>query len=203
MPKRIKKEMKNPKKDNLKNKKEKDEELEEILEEVKEDEKSRKDLKPKIKSLKEIKQIDVDTFQDFFSPRSRFTAPVLNQIGQFQETVSLEQGVSSSPTVNSANNKEDQFRYSGINAGKDEKKYIASSAHMRGQTAQVDLNKIGREKNKIQEVQFMQSPELQGIQNSDQEKYTPPEFVDIQNLGKGNQFERKPERKTMDYEPLH
>lgn len=205
MPKNLKKDVKKIKEDNSRNKKKvtiklNDFELEEILKENKE--KSKQEI-TKTKSLKEIKQIDVDTFQEFFYPRSKFTAPVLNQIEQFQETISLEQGVSNSPVINSTNNKEDQFKYSGINAGEGEKKYITSSAQMRSQVAQVDLSKIGREKNKMQEVQFMQAPELQGIQNPDQEKYTLPGFTDIQNLGKGKQFERKPEPKKMDYEPLH
>jgi hypothetical protein len=179
-------------------------ELEEILKErTKKSEVNKKEIKPKTKSLKEIKPINVDTFQNFFYPRSKFTAPVLNQIEQSQEIINLERGISNSPKPTLTNNQEDQFKYSGITAAGDEKKYLASSAHMTTQTAQVDITKIGREKAKVQEAQFMQAPELQGIQSPQWEKYASPEFVDTRNLGKENQFERKTERKRMDYEPLH
>lgn len=75
----------------------KDFELEEILKENKE--KSKQEI-TKIKSLKEIKPIDLDTFQEFLQISNKLSPPVLNKIETFQEIINLEKGIENESSTN-------------------------------------------------------------------------------------------------------
>jgi len=197
----------------MKNKEENQEEteLEDLLEEEPEELEIKKDEKAPVdfsssgkvkKSLKKIKPIDVDTFEEFFDTTPKSTAPVLDQVEQAQEVITLEQGVEAGPAPATSTNSDDPFKYD-IGSKREEKQtYIASSSHMTSETTRFDPTKIGREKPQTPEVGFIHS---EGKQNSlNTERYTVPDRVDTRELGKENSFQaREIEGKKMDYEPLH
>jgi len=196
----------------MENKEENSKEEEEKLEDILDKEDQEKDTPPlvdfssdnqvKKKSLKKIKPIDLDTFQEFLQMPDELTSPVLEQVEQAPETTTLEQWASTGSPTQTQNNEEDPFKYSAGNSEEDTKKYMASNSQITSEAAGFDPTKLGREKTKIQEVGFIHSEEQ--TPGLDQEKYVVPDRTDTKELGKENPFQtRETKGKKMDYEPLH
>jgi len=125
------------------------------------------------------------------TPKS--TSPILNKI---------EQEIGGVSSAETKNNSEKSFRYDAGAKGEERQTYISSSSHMTAQASRFNPTKLGREKNQTQEVGFLNSEEKQN--SLDAERYLTPNRVDINELGRENQFQMKEmQAKKMDYEPLH
>jgi len=135
--------------------------------------------------------IDNERFVEFLQTSVKTKAPVLEKIADVQETINLEQELGFVQTSDEKKTKQDKdFKYNIATNEDEEPKYISSS-HEVDLVQYTNIANLGRGKLfQQQEVGFINSQEAQSNSVS-LEKYEAVKKIDINKLGKENQFEKE------------
>jgi len=165
-----------------------------------EEEKEESDLEEEIEDSKENIEIRDDIsdreFIEFLNP-SENTAPSLEQVEIATElrATDLEQGVSNiSGLEDNKKKEEDPFKYKVSLDLNEEPKYISSGNEIErvNLPSNVDMMTLGKEESFLpRSIGFSASPVTQIGESDNMGKYTIPDKVDINKIGKGNIFEKK------------